>query len=356
MAAGAPEGALWVVEPDEQRELLLEAALGTDPARVPGILRADDTPAGRALASGEAVTAAGGGLHLPLVAGGRVVALASLSGADEDGDRVPALARQVAVALSNVVSLRSALRSARLNRAVLDADARPRRPLRARRHPRRPQRGDGRSCGHATRAVDAPGEDDREVRRPRRPRLLALRRARPGRRRAARMGRHRRPARRHRRARGRAAQGRVLRARLPRAAHAADVDHRLPRARPRRRGGPARPTPGASSRSCDRNARRLLRLVGDMLFVAQVEAGRLSLERAPRRPRPGRRRRRRGRAPGGRARRRARSCSRPSRSARSTGDRDRFGQIARQPRLQRAEVHAGRRPRSTSACATAAPG
>lgn len=29
----------------------------------------------------------------------------------------------------------------------------------------------------------------------------------------------------------------------------------------------------------DRNARRLLRLVGDMLFVAQVEAGRLSLER-----------------------------------------------------------------------------
>jgi signal transduction histidine kinase len=30
----------------------------------------------------------------------------------------------------------------------------------------------------------------------------------------------------------------------------------------------------------DRNAKRLLRLVGDMLFVAQVEAGRLSLERA----------------------------------------------------------------------------
>jgi signal transduction histidine kinase len=31
----------------------------------------------------------------------------------------------------------------------------------------------------------------------------------------------------------------------------------------------------------DRNARRLLRLVGDMLFIAQVEAGRLSLERSP---------------------------------------------------------------------------
>ncbi len=31
----------------------------------------------------------------------------------------------------------------------------------------------------------------------------------------------------------------------------------------------------------ERNAKRLLRLVGDMLFVAQVEAGRLSLERAP---------------------------------------------------------------------------
>jgi signal transduction histidine kinase len=31
----------------------------------------------------------------------------------------------------------------------------------------------------------------------------------------------------------------------------------------------------------ERNARRLLRLVGDMLFVAQVEAGRLTLERSP---------------------------------------------------------------------------
>ena len=31
----------------------------------------------------------------------------------------------------------------------------------------------------------------------------------------------------------------------------------------------------------ERNARRLLRLVGDMLFIAQVEAGRLTLERGP---------------------------------------------------------------------------
>jgi PAS domain S-box-containing protein len=41
------------------------------------------------------------------------------------------------------------------------------------------------------------------------------------------------------------------------------------------------PTTGRFLQVVERNARRLHRLVGDLLFVAQVEAGRLSLDRAP---------------------------------------------------------------------------
>ena len=53
-------------------------------------------------------------------------------------------------------------------------------------------------------------------------------------------------------------------------------------------GGAGEPDRGAarsSSRSSQRNAERLLRLVGDLLFVAQVDAGRLSVERDGARPR-----------------------------------------------------------------------
>ena len=94
----------------------------------------------------------------------------------------------------------------------------------------------------------------------------------------------------------------------------------------------------------ERNARRLLRLVGDLLFVAQIEAGRLSLEAGtadlaavargepgggPAARRPGRRRPR-GPRRGGRLGPRRRRPPRPGH---------------RQPRLQRAEVHPRRRPR-----------
>ena len=103
----------------------------------------------------------------------------------------------------------------------------------------------------------------------------------------------------------------------------------------------------------ERNARRLQRLVGDLLFVAQFEAGKLSLEAAPtslehvaaeavesasaqgrragHRPAPERRVR-----PGDARRRRA---PRPD---------------ARQPDLQRPEVHAGRRPGGRIGSSTAA--
>ena len=66
----------------------------------------------------------------------------------------------------------------------------------------------------------------------------------------------------------------------------------------------------------ERNAKRLLRLVGDMLFVAQVEAGRLSLESHAVDLGRGRRGGRRGRAAGGRARRRHAAPRRRGRASR----------------------------------------
>lgn len=134
IAAGADRGALWVVEPDDQRELILEAAIGIDPALLPGFLREDDSPAGRAIA-GQDVVAVNepmqAELHLPLVVGGRVLGLMSLVREDaaafsvQERDTLLRLSEQASVALSNAVSFRSALRAARVNRAVLDATPDP---------------------------------------------------------------------------------------------------------------------------------------------------------------------------------------------------------------------------------------
>ncbi len=44
---------------------------------------------------------------------------------------------------------------------------------------------------------------------------------------------------------------------------------------------PPTPQQTAYLRIVDRNARRLLRLVGDLLFTAQVDSGRFSVEKSP---------------------------------------------------------------------------
>ena len=80
-------------------------------------------------------------------------------------------------------------------------------------------------------------------------------------------------------ARARQAEGRVHLARLARAAHAADLDPRLPRGAARRR--PARREQLRYIGVVDRNSERLLDLVSDLLFLAQVDAGKLDLELRP---------------------------------------------------------------------------
>ncbi|MBA2347847.1 MAG: GAF domain-containing protein [Solirubrobacterales bacterium] len=134
IAAGADSGGLWAVEPDDQRELVLEAAMGVDPAMLPRFLRPDDSPAGRAITTREAVAVDRGKrseLHLPLVVGSRAIGVMSLyrdgtpAFPPSDRDTLLRLAEQVSVGLSNAVSYRSALRAARVNRAVLDATPDP---------------------------------------------------------------------------------------------------------------------------------------------------------------------------------------------------------------------------------------
>lgn len=134
LAAGADSGAMWAVEPEEPRQLVLEVAVGVDSDTLPATLRADDSPAGRALATEQLVVVDGPGgqvLHLPLVVGGRVHGLMSLERVKGDAlaadqrDTLVRLGEQVAVALSDAVSFRSALRSARVSRAVLDATPDP---------------------------------------------------------------------------------------------------------------------------------------------------------------------------------------------------------------------------------------
>ena len=178
----------------------------------------------------------------------------------------------------------------------------------------------------------------------------ALERA-AGERRQRRGGTDRRAPRDHARARGRAGEGRVLRARLPRAAHAADLDPRLPRARAR----------GGRRRRPDRRAARLPR-------------GRRAQRHAAAAPRRRPAVRRPGRGGQARARARARSTSarvaaeaveaaRPRAEAPrdradaptlepaelAAADRDRLGAGARQPHRQRAQVHAGGRARRRAA-------
>ena len=159
--------------------------------------------------------------------------------------------------------------------------------------------------------------------------------------------------------RGRPAEGRVRRADLARPAHAADVDHGLRRARARRRDRAAarRGAPRATSRSSSRSSERLLRLVDDLLFVARLQSGRLVLDAGAARPVRASRGRRSSEARRARRARRASSSSSTATARCSRGGQGPPVPAARQPRLERDQVHARGRPgrRSASAATATAP-
>jgi signal transduction histidine kinase len=287
-AAGADVGALYAVTPEDPQTLAIAAVRGLHEPQLPSRLTTDDGLAGQALAQRQ-TTRNDHEAHVPLRLGDRVLGVVSLATTDErrlDLERVrlaERLADQAAVALSNVVSYRRALRQARINRAVLDATPDPVGLFSV----------DGRLVvqnepmavlaaevgGDAL--ADGPGGDlDREIRDEVRvgPRTY-LRYAGPVRDGSG------------------ARMGRVVVLTDVTAERESErmkdeffalVSHELRT--------PLTSIIGYLELVLDeeelsddarrflevvqRNGRRLLRLVGDMLFVAQVEAGRLSLERA----------------------------------------------------------------------------
>ncbi len=289
-ASGAGRGALWAVEPDDQRELVLEAALGVDAAQLPRVVHADETPAGRAIASREVVAVEVDGraeLHLPLVVGGRVLGLLSLVRLDatpfagEERDTLVRLAEQASVALSNAISYRSALRTARVNRAVLDATPDPvglfgldgsllahNAAMAEVRHHRGIEEATGDQAGEQ-RGLLTLGERTysrfvgpvRDETGEQMGRLVVLR-----------------DVTRERESEKLKDEFFALVSHELRTPLTSIIGYlELARDEDEDLSPDARRFLGV----VDRNAKRLLRLVGDMLFVAQVEAGRLSLERAP---------------------------------------------------------------------------
>ena len=367
--SGAGAGAIWSVPgvdpgPAESEAPLL-AVLGESAYESP---YAQPPDAGR-----HALDDGGEELVMPLLHGGRSVAILALCRPErefsrEEVQRIEDLAPQAAATPASALALQRRLRArAALIRAVLDAtpdaiallDDRGRhgvrepadadRPPRARRErplaraaatartSRAPAPTARRARSATSSSSSAPAGRSRATPRPS---------ARPGGR------RHRpprRPARDHPRARGRPDEGRVLRARLPRAAHAADLDPRLPRARARRgrarsaratrsylerRPAQRHPAAAARRRPAVRRPGRGGQLWRSTLGAVDLERGRREAVEAAR-PRADARARARRRAVEPRAGRPARrprpararcsttssptrSSSRPSRRARST--------------------------------------
>ena len=164
--------------------------------------------------------------------------------------------------------------------------------------------------------------------------------------------------RRHRHDRGprhRADEGPVRQPDQPRAAHAAHARSWATWSSSSTTRTSRSPTSSAQYlTTVERNAHRLLRLVGDLLFTAQVDAGRFTPAARGRRP---------GRAWCAPPRRPPGSPRRPPASRSSStcpdaglvvpGDAVRLGPGLRQPGLQRREVHAGRRAGDPRPCARA---
>jgi len=147
-AAGAEGGALWAATQGEDSPLRLVASRGLSEQTLPAELGPSDGLAGRALAETRTVTARheetalrvhslGRDLavryeaNVPLRLGERVVAVISLGRLDPDPfeaerlETVERLADQAAVAFANVLSYGTAVRQARINAAVLAATPDP---------------------------------------------------------------------------------------------------------------------------------------------------------------------------------------------------------------------------------------
>jgi signal transduction histidine kinase/CheY-like chemotaxis protein/CHASE3 domain sensor protein len=142
--AEAEVGALYIAASEEEGGLALATTRGIEPSRLPERIVSGQGLAGRAVAEQRRVVASRGeselrveslgeGLpiahevHFPILAGGRalgVVSLGRLGDRPFSNDQLEAfehLARQTAVAVSNKLTFREALRLGDINRAVLDA-------------------------------------------------------------------------------------------------------------------------------------------------------------------------------------------------------------------------------------------
>jgi signal transduction histidine kinase/HAMP domain-containing protein len=302
-AIDADVGVLYATEPEDRAHLILSATRGITPELLPEELHEGDGLAGRALQERRIVTATradtslrvgafgvetvvGTELHVPLKLRDRVLGVLSLGRLDDrpwnadDTETAGRLAEQASVALANVVSLRRALTAARVNRAVLDATPDPVGLLDL----------DGELVAEnapmaelwsAGEPVDAAaGDVDREVR----DEVVFGERT---------YSRYAAPV----RDSDNVHMGRLIVLRDVTAERESErlkdeffalVSHELRTPLTSIigylelvRGEEGLPPDAARFLAVvDRNATRLLRLVGDMLFVAQVEAGRLSLERA----------------------------------------------------------------------------
>jgi signal transduction histidine kinase/CHASE3 domain sensor protein len=306
-AADAEVGVLYAAEPERPDVMRLAAVRGVQRTGLPAVLGADEGLAGRAVAERRAVEAAHGAtglrvralgdevtvrheLHIPLLQAGAtvgVVTLARASGAAfsaAERDLVDRLAAQGSVALANALALSKVSRREAINAAVLDAtpDAiglfdtdgepvmmnGPMRRLVA-------ELGDGITSGAIDDSEDMTHDE------------LAA-----GERRFERYCTFAHDA-------SSTTVGRLVVLRDVTAEREAErlkdeffalVSHELRTPLTSILGyvellleldgdDPADPRRRRFLDIVERNARRLLRLVGDLLFVAQVEAGRLSLER-----------------------------------------------------------------------------
>ncbi len=144
--AQAEIGTLYALDEKSEETLSLAATRGIDPARLAAELRPGEGLAGRALGERRSVALSHGAtglrlaafgevvtvhneLHVPLLQGERelgVVTLARVAErpfSPEEVEAIEHLADQAAVALSNALALRQAMRQAGIDSAVLDATA-----------------------------------------------------------------------------------------------------------------------------------------------------------------------------------------------------------------------------------------
>jgi signal transduction histidine kinase/CheY-like chemotaxis protein/HAMP domain-containing protein len=142
--AAAEVGVLYIAVPEDGYELVLATTRGIDQAGLPERITPGKGLAGRAVAELRRVVVARGDselrveslgkevevgheVHLPLSSGGRTLGVVTLGRlgdrpfSDEELETLDHLARQAAVAISNKLAFREALRHGEITRAVLEA-------------------------------------------------------------------------------------------------------------------------------------------------------------------------------------------------------------------------------------------